>query len=151
MLKNYSWRGNSVNKTHTFSSSPLSSPFSIASVASSTSNVLWRSCLSSRPDVYNLDFFDALSVPFVLRNSSSRWWVCWSYNFTHFFYKNNFIRKSRLKTPKIKNNELHHVFSVYQEHFKNKIKNIEVQIGEISRTPSLGWNLLVLKKEFTFH
>ena len=52
---------------------------------------------------------------------------------------------------KFTNNELHHVFSMfYQEQFKNKIKNIEAQIGEILRTPSLDRNLLVLiKKEHT--
>ena len=39
------------------------------------------------------------------------------------------------------------IMFVYQEHFKNKIKNIKAQIGEILRTPSLGRNLLVLRKK----
>ena len=81
---------------------------------------------------------------------------------TLFFHKNNFMRTLRLKITKIleqsllqnwwlklkfQNSELHHVFSMF---IKNKIKNIEAQIGEILRTSSLGENLLVLiKKECT--
>ena len=36
---------------------------------------------------------------------------------------------------------------MYSLWFKNKIKNIESQIGEILRTPSLGRNLLALIKK----
>ena len=44
---------------------------------------------------------------------------------------------------KFKNIELHHVFSMFM---KNKIKNIEAQIGEILKTPSYDRNELVLIK-----
>ena len=49
-----------------------------------------------------------------------------------------------------RNIELHHVFSMFIKNnlrFKNKIKNIEAQIGKILRTPSLDRNLLVLIKK----
>ena len=46
---------------------------------------------------------------------------------------------------KFKNIELHQVFSMFIEQFKNKFKNIEAQIGEIPSNqylviPSLGGN-----------
>ena len=45
---------------------------------------------------------------------------------------------------KFKNIDLQRVFSIF---IKNKIKNIEAQIGKILRPPSTGRNLLILIKK----
>ena len=49
---------------------------------------------------------------------------------------------------KIKNIELQRcILYIYQDQFKNKIKNISARFGEILRTTSLGRDLLVLVKK----